>query len=377
MIDSRIKNKQGQLEKKNDNRNNAQIRITKREDIDMLLKTVPSQEIKTEIFIRPAKMTDLEEVVELLEICSNHMIGKNEVSLSDVKSEWLLPKFDLETATRIALTPEGKIVGYIEVWDIDEIPVRIWVWGRVHPDYEELGLGTFLMRWAEKRARKTMDKVPGDLKVTMQAGSFSSYKPAHNLFHDLGMETIRHFYTMAIELDGDPAEPQWPGGIQVRSLASEEEVRDVVWAIEDAFKDHWGYVENPFEEEYQRWLHFIRNDEKFDPSLWFLAMDGGEIAGISLCKKQSNEDPDMGWIDVLGVRRPWRKRGLGLALLHHSFTEFHRRGKSRVGLGVDADSLTGATRLYERAGMKPIRQFTVSEKVLQLGRDITTKRIET
>jgi GNAT superfamily N-acetyltransferase len=81
----------------------------------------------------------------------------------------------------------------------------------------------------------------------------------------------------------------------------------------------------------------------------------------------------MGWVNVLGVRRPWRKRGLGLALLQHSFGEFYSRGKHRAGLGVDASSLTGATRLYEKAGMKPIRQFTVSQKVLRPGLDIATR----
>ena len=118
------------------------------------------------------------------------------------------------------------------------------------------------------------------------------------------------------------------------------------------------------------------HDHDFDPSLWFLAVDGDEIAGISLCWPKSNDDPQMGWVGTLGVRRPWRKQGLGLALLQHSFAEFHRRGQARVGLGVDASSLTGATRLYERAGMQPIRQFDMYQKVLRPGKDISTQTIE-
>ncbi len=49
----------------------------------------------------------------------------------------------------------------------------------------------------------------------------------------------------------------------------------------------------------------------------------------------------MGWVGTLGVVREWRRHGLGLALLQHSFQQFYQRGKRKVGLGVDAQSLTG------------------------------------
>jgi ribosomal protein S18 acetylase RimI-like enzyme len=75
------------------------------------------------------------------------------------------------------------------------------------------------------------------------------------------------------------------------------------------------------------------------------------------------------------VRRTWRKQGLGLALLLHTFGEFYRREKPRVGLGVDAQSLTGALRLYERAGMHsdPERQYVSYEKELRSGVELRTQ----
>jgi mycothiol synthase len=147
--------------------------------------------------------------------------------------------------------------------------------------------------------------------------------------------------------------------------------------VRDSFRDHWGYVESPFEEEFEQWKHHMENDDGFEPSLWFLAMEGDQVAGISLCREKANDDEDMGWVSTLGVRRPWRKRGLGLALLQHSFVDLHRRGKKRVGLGVDAESLTGATRLYEKAGMKPDpqRQYSIFEKELRPGIDLTTREV--
>jgi ribosomal protein S18 acetylase RimI-like enzyme len=56
------------------------------------------------------------------------------------------------------------------------------------------------------------------------------------------------------------------------------------------------------------------------------------------------------------VRPPWRRRGLGRALLLSSFEEFRRRGSSRVGLGVDTENATGAVRMYEEAGMRAVRR---------------------
>ena len=99
----------------------------------------------------------------------------------------------------------------------------------------------------------------------------------------------------------------------------------------------------------------------FDPTLWFVVKDAGEIAGFSLCWANRFGGPHVG---LIGVRGPWRRRGLGLALLHHSFGEFHRRGERRVGLGVDAENATGATLLYERAGMHVHAEEVVYEKEL-------------
>ena len=88
--------------------------------------------------------------------------------------------------------------------------------------------------------------------------------------------------------------------------------------------------------------------EGFDPGLWFVVRDGPGVAAVCRCEGERRSG---GYVAMLGVRPAWRKRGLGLALLRHAFREFHRRGERRVTLGVDSENETGATRLYERAGM--------------------------
>ncbi|MGH2479754.1 MAG: GNAT family N-acetyltransferase, partial [Ktedonobacteraceae bacterium] len=130
-----------------------------------------------------------------------------------------------------------------------------------------------------------------------------------------------------------------------------------------------GHLSDNFEDWYQR---SITNAEKFDPSLWFVAVVGDEIAGISLCDYYLDD----GLVGTLGVRRPWRRKGLGLALLYHSFGEFYRRGTHTITLGVDSQSLTGATRLYERAGMHILLSYDAYEKELRPGVDLSIQTLE-
>ena len=75
----------------------------------------------------------------------------------------------------------------------------------------------------------------------------------------------------------------------------------------------------------------------------------------------------IGWIDTLAVRATWRRRGLGYALLTHAFHELYARGMRRMALGVDAENPTGATRLYERAGMHVGQQYATFGKELRAG----------
>jgi mycothiol synthase len=118
---------------------------------------------------------------------------------------------------------------------------------------------------------------------------------------------------------------------------------------------------------YHRPLDFAAWSERMglgrvDPALWFLAWDGDDVAGVAL--NYVAPATGIGWVDHLGVRRPWRQRGLGMAMLRHAFAAFHARGIREVRLSVDERSQTSATRLYERAGMKTLQHYHVYSKEL-------------
>jgi len=342
----------------------------------MLAELTKEQLLPTGFTARPATMDDLETAVSLMNASSQNQVGSDEHNVADTKMEWSQEKFNLETNTRLVFSPEGELVGYLEIWDIRAVPVHPWAWARVHPKFEGLGIGTYLLNYAEERVKLAVERIPEDAQLSMRCGCVSSHEPTKQLFTDFDMKPIRHFWTMLINMEEQPEFPKLPEGITIKTFADTKDLLAVVRADDDAFKDHWGYVAQPEEEELKEWQEWIQNDQKHDSSLWFLAMDGDEIAGVSLCRIEAWNNPEWGHVDSLGIRRNWRRRGIALALLHHSFAEMYRRGKKSVSLGVDAESLTGATRLYEKAGMHIFREFHDYEKVLRAGRDLSTQTVE-
>ena len=326
---------------------------------------------------RPAGMGDLEAAVEMFNTDAKHLFGVETIILNEMANEWRTPGFNQETDSRIVISPAGQVAGYCDVWDMKP-HVSIDCWGRVHPDHTNLGIGSHLLEWAQRRAQEAISKAPPEARVAMECSTITLNQAAEELFQAVGMQRIRYFFRMVIDLDSQPFEPQWPEGIEIRPMVIGKDEWQMTEAVVEAFRDHWGHIDRPIEEEYERWMHNIKNNDDFDPEIYFLAWDGDQIAGTTLCWPKSHDDQDMGWVNVLCVRRPWRKRGLGLALLHHSFSVFHQRGKLRVGLGVDAESLTGALRLYERAGMHsdPNRTYVAYEVELRPGIDFRTLQVE-
>ncbi len=325
---------------------------------------------------RGAIINDVEPALALFNRWSRSVIGRDEIiDAQAVRNEWVSPGFNPAEDIRAVFAPNGQMAGYIEIWTTAKPPVHPWIWGRVDPDYEDQGIGTWMMQWAEQRAMRALKEVPKGLRFAPRVGTFREAERSKRLFEDLGYQQIRSSYEMLIETNAAVPEAQFPEGITVRTFNPETDAEAVYRAQTDSFRDHFGYVEEPLDEGLKRFRHFWEG-EGSDPTLLFLAVDGSEIAGISLCRPHSFDDPDMGWVGTLGVRRPWRKRGIGLALLRHSFNEFYRRGKRKVGLGVDAQNLTGALRLYETAGMHVHQAFDLYEKELRAGTEISVQSLQ-
>jgi ribosomal protein S18 acetylase RimI-like enzyme len=325
---------------------------------------------------RGAVLDDVDTALKLFNRWSQSVIHEDEITdAAGIRMEWSSPGFDPAEDIRLVFAPNGEMVGYIEVWTTAKPPVHPWIWGRVDPAYEGLGIGTYLINWSEEHAKKALTEVPADLRVAPQVGSYQQAESARKLFVDMGYQLIRSSYTMRIDMDTPPVVPEWPAGITLRPCNPETDLEAVYRAVNDSFRDHYGHIDMPFEEGLQRFKHFMTGYEGFDPTLWFIAMEGDEIAGICLCRERAYDNPDVGYISTLGVLRPWRKRGIGLALLRYSFCELYRRGKRKAGLGVDAQNLTGALHLYENAGMHVHQAFDRYEKEFRPGKEISVQSL--
>ena len=299
----------------------------------------------TQLAVRHPTLADIDAVVELGNAFERAFVGAESFTAGEIADEWRL--LDLERDAWLVLVPDGRLAGYATLEDRGE---RSFVSdGYVHPELRGRGVGGRLVDLAEERARERG-------AVAVQNTIVSSDEAAVPVLESRGYRPVRHFYRMAVELGDAVPEPVWPDGIVVEAF-DENEALAFHEAIEDAWQDHWDYSPRPFELFRER----ILEGSRYDPALWTVVRAGEEIAGGTICEASYY---DMGWVRSLFVRRPWRRHGLGMALLLNAFRQFHERGELRVGLGVDADSPTGATRLYERAGMHVVEQTTIYRKDL-------------
>ncbi len=328
---------------------------------------------------RAPTLDDTPVLVEMFNAASEKLLGTSQFTVEDQRVEFEVPGRSLEDDFRVVVAPDGTMVGYIEVFGLSEPFTPLYCWGRVHPEHLGRGVGAYLVSWAEGRAHKALPLSASELRVPFWAFCQTVDTRSARLFNAQGFKLLRHNLRMVIELNGAPPEPVWPEGITLRTVVPGQDEFAAFTAGREAFEDHFGHVARPLEEEYETWKHRVVNNPDYDPKLWFLALDGEQIAGNSLCFTRTDNDPRFGWVGSLSVRRTWRKQGLGLALLQQSIAEFYRRGYRKVGLGVDAQNLTGAVRLYEKAGMHsdPRHQMTIYEKELRPGKDpFTTGRAD-
>ncbi|MCA0455260.1 MAG: GNAT family N-acetyltransferase [Chloroflexi bacterium] len=336
----------------------------------MTTATLPP--LKTGYTDRPTTLADLEEVVALMNTCAVATTGAADETVEQVRTYWEMPNANLEANQRVVLNPQGQIVGWVELEDGDVVVIHMDMF--VHPDYENEGVGEYLYAWSVERSRERVANAPEGTRVVMRAYSRAADVDVwySGLLREQGMQLIRHFWHMDMNLDVPPPTPQWSEGITLKEYELGTDKEPIFKVRRETFRDQFGDVERPYDEHFAEWSHYWESEGVLIPGLWLLAMDGDKIVGINLCKPEHNGDADRGWVSSLGVMRDYRRRGIGEALLYAAFGKMYEMGKKRVGLGVDASSITGAATLYKRVGMRVEKQFDMHELELRAGVDTTT-----
>lgn len=327
--------------------------------------------------LRPVNVDDAAAVTKVINSFSQAYAGIDEETAEEVAGFWKTPGVDLAEDTRVLVSASGEVVGYAEALSWNEVPVNPYIFQRVQPALLGSAAHGQLLDWAVERCKHALTRVPADLRVAIGMHSLAGVPAQAELLASRGFKVVRHLFEMGIDFTQAPPAAVWPDGIRLEPFDAERDVVKIYQAHEEAFSDHFGHVEEEFEAGLKRFRHLlVEEGSEFDKDLWFVAMDGDDVAGYLVGRKKPHEEGSLlGWINILGVRRPWRKRGLGLALLHHSFAEFYKRGWMRAELDVDASSLTGAVHLYERAGMQVARRHDRYALELRPGKELMTTEL--
>jgi mycothiol synthase len=323
--------------------------------------------------LRAPRDEDAEAIAELANDDRAEFTNERLFTAKTVKADWNSPRFDRERSVCVVEDPQGRIVGSIKLWDTDSPPVFMWAPGMVHPTARGIGIGQALLAWVEVRARESIERCPEDARVSILVTAYQQNERAARLFSRRGYQQIRTDWRMQIDLDHDLPEPVWPEGITLSTYQHPEMLEAVFQADKDAFRDHHGFVDGDDAEELADWKHWIETEPNFDSNYWQVAMDGDRVAGVCLAFREFRGDKQRGYIDSLAVRPAYRRKGLGLALLQDAFRRLQEAGRSACVLAVDSGSLTGAQRLYERAGMRTVLTWHMYEYELRPGIDLVRK----
>lgn len=298
---------------------------------------------------RPTR-DDAQAVLELMIAVDVAEYGEPDSSLDDLLEGW--SDLDLEQDAWLVWRPDGKLIGYAAVsWHSP----RFWFDFYTEPTLAPESIAAFLLAQCEARARERA-----------QAESLSQATAATILPHinaaglraveGLGFTARQYHFRMQIDFESPPPAPTWPEGLTLRTFVPGQDERPVYELIQAAF-ERPGRVRPSFEQ----WCAQMLRPDYFKSDVWFLLHHQDELIGAALCY----DDPDQGWVRQLGVAQSWRRRGLGSALLRHSFCVFYQRGYRRVALGVEAAN-ANAYQLYESVGMRRVRQYDEYHKTLTL-----------
>jgi mycothiol synthase len=292
--------------------------------------------------IRAATLDDVERLAAFMGRCTLAHQGVRRDSTDEMRQRLTRPGTDPALDTRLVEANGADVAGFAHVWPEDEAVV---CYVRVDPERTGRGIGTTLL---EHGAARALELAP---EPSLHATSWPKDESAAPLLEGVGFRPIRYFSLMTTDLAPPLEPPSWPTDVTVRALDEDADLRPIHEAQQAAFPER--------RQSLDEWLH---DYDGFDPTLWFVAEDPAGIAGFALCLSELPEDRDAGYVSELGVRADRRGEGLGLALLRQTFVALERRGKQRASLHVDVDNLSGALRLYTRAGMRPDPRVVVWER---------------
>lgn len=299
--------------------------------------------------IKHPTLEDAQDITDLVALCDIEDIGEPDITLSDVLDMW--SSIPIDTNAWIALSEMSEIIGYgfVEETGANRMDTCVFV----HPQFKHQGIGSLLLSKVEERAHALAKGKEGEQKLMNQL-SFTN-KAARKLVEDRGYQFSRLYERMKIQLAEQPRQHPLLEGLTLRPFQPDHDEEKIFSLYDETFRDTWGYTQK----EFSTWISQKKAD-RYDPSLWFLVWKDSQPVGFLMSRMQE----DGLFIDLLGVKREYRKHGIGKSLLLHTFGIAYQRNQKTILLYVDSDSLTNANVLYQQVGMRPHSQTAVYMKEL-------------
>ncbi|MGA7227609.1 MAG: GNAT family N-acetyltransferase [Acidimicrobiia bacterium] len=309
--------------------------------------------------MRPIELDEVPRLTALINRFESHWEVPIVSTPEQVEDDLTEPFVDLEADSR-GVWDGGELIGYGLVYHrpSGERLERSHMVGMVDPDRLGEGYGRQIFEWQLERSIESLRQCDPGLPWYARTAEFDWIEPAHRLYRRFGLEPVRYIKEMLMPLDRRIAAGE-PTGVTIVpwDRRRDEEAREV---LNEAFADHWGSTPTDVETFRHRVeSHGIRVD------LSFLAVAGDEVVGVCLNASYPEDEAISGrregWVEILGVSRPWRGRGVATALISASLDAFAQEGMTHGAIGVDADNPTGAFQLYRRIGFEIAQGMIISQ----------------
>jgi mycothiol synthase len=304
---------------------------------------------------RPLSIDDAPAVTDLLAALERAEPTDNSYTETEIREEFTAPPAALDGGG-VALLDGNRLVGY----GVLHVTARDPQWvafadGGVHPDVHRRGVGRWLLARQCAQARALSAAQSPDRPAEVRVGVAESRTGTIAALADAGFVPRRYFFRMRADLAGSVADIADPPGVRIRPYRDEDD--EAVRLVSNAsFADHWGSAPR----EPGAWRAEFSGAASFRPAASFVAEftadKGRGIVGFLLAAEHDADTERRGHrtgaVARVGTVRAARGRGIGTALVARSLAAMRELGFAAAELGVDAESPTGAGRLYARLGFE-------------------------